>query len=137
MTMTGEGRLVFVDTSALYALADENDRHHAEAKRTAERIKKLGVLAFTTNYIVAETHVLLLSRLGADAARTWLDRFVLKVEQVSEKDQAHARNLVLTHDDKDYSLTDASSFSIMRRLGTHIAFAFDAHFRQFGFEIIA
>jgi predicted nucleic acid-binding protein len=35
------------------------------------------------------------------------------------------------------SLVDCSSFSTMRRLGIEKAFAFDNHFRQQGFELVA
>ena len=125
-----------MDTSGLYALADEHDAHHAEAVGITRRLAAEGVQAFTTNYIVAETHVLLLARIHAHAARRWLAGFALPVEQATEEDQAAARSLVLGHMDKDYSLTDAVSFAVMRRLGVRRAFAFDVHFCQFGFEVL-
>jgi predicted nucleic acid-binding protein len=57
------------------------------------------------------------------------------VEQVTLRDQFDARNIILSHADKDYSLADATSFAVMRRLGVRLAFTFDAHFTQFGFEV--
>jgi len=126
----------FVDTSAFYALADRDDRHHAEACAIVERELKSKTHPFTTNYVVAETHVLILSRLGHQAARRWLRDFVLPQEQVSEADQQAARAIILRHADKGYSLTDATSFAVMRRSGVHQVFAFDVHFAQFGFELI-
>lgn len=127
---------VLVDTSALYALADRDDRHHLRAKVIVARIKRERLDAVTTNYIVAETHALILSRMGAERARRWLAQFLLPVHQVTEDDQAAARSIVMQHTDKNYSLTDATSFSVMRRLGARFAFAFDAHFAQFGFELL-
>ncbi|MDB6057270.1 MAG: hypothetical protein JWO95_1114, partial [Verrucomicrobiales bacterium] len=39
--------------------------------------------------------------------------------------------------DKDYSLCDALSFVIIRRIGLRQAASFDKHFRQFGeFEVL-
>jgi predicted nucleic acid-binding protein len=38
--------------------------------------------------------------------------------------------------DKRYSLTDSVSFVLMQRLGIVEALAFDAHFRQAGFQIL-
>ena len=124
-----------VDTSALYALADRSDRHHAAAVVVARRLTADGVRPFTTNYLVAEGHVLLLSRIHPEAARRWLRQLSLPVEQVTEADQLDARAIILGHADKDYSLTDATSFAVMRRLGIGRAFAFDDHFRQFGFAV--
>ena len=127
-------KAILADTSALYALADETDRHHKEAVSITRRPVEEEALPFTTNYIVAETHVLILSRLGAQAARTWLKNLSLRVEQVTERDQSLARSIVIDHEDKDYSLTDATSFAVMKRLASDRAFTFDNHFTQFGFK---
>lgn len=128
-------RPVFVDTSALYALADRSDRRHDEAVAVSERLAKDKVPVFTTNYVVAEAHVLILSRLGHAAARTWLRNMKLRVEQVTLRDQQEARAVILRQNDKDYSLADATSFAVMKRLACRTAFTFDRHFQWFGFEI--
>lgn len=127
--------LIFVDTSALYALADRDDRHHAEALAIVDRLREEGVVPFVSNYIVAEAHVLVLSRLGAHVARKWLAELAMPVQQVTEEDQASAKAIVLDQGDKEYSLTDATSFSLMKRMGVKRAFAFDAHFTQYGFDV--
>ncbi len=127
---------VFVDTSALYALVDRDDGHHKEAISIAQGLREQGSQILTTNYIVAETHVLILSRIGHHVARRWLRDLSLLQYQVTEDDQAAAKALILTHTDKDYSLTDATSFSLMRRLGITRAFAFDDHFAQIGYEML-
>ena len=127
---------VFADTSAFYALADRDDRHHKEAVSVVSRLRKSSIPVFTSNYIVAETHALILSRMGHDTARNWLHHFSFPMYQVTEDDQAAARAIIFTHSDKDYSLTDATSFGLMRRLGVSQAFAFDAHFVQFGYEVL-
>jgi predicted nucleic acid-binding protein len=36
------------------------------------------------------------------------------------------------YDDKAFSLTDATSFGVMERLGTSQAFTFDRNFLQYG-----
>jgi predicted nucleic acid-binding protein len=41
--------------------------------------------------------------------------------------------LFYQYGDKDFSFTDAISFGVMERLGIHVAFTFDRHFRQYGF----
>jgi predicted nucleic acid-binding protein len=128
--------LVFVDTSAFYALADSGDAHHDHAVSAARMLSEGGGRPFTSNYVVAETHVLVLSRLGHRAARKWLRELSLHVEQVIEADQEAARALVLAEDGRDYSLTDASSFCVMRRLGVSTAFSYDKHFAGAGFACV-
>jgi predicted nucleic acid-binding protein len=125
---------ILADTSAFYALADQTDRHHKEAVGIARRLVEEKALPFTTNYVIAETHVLILSRLGAATARTWLKNLSVRVEQVTERDQSAARSIVIDHEDKDYSFTDATSFAVMKRLAADRAFTFDSHFTQFGFK---
>jgi predicted nucleic acid-binding protein len=127
---------VFVDTSALYALADRADRRHREGKAIAKRLRGQGTRVFTSNYVVAETHVLLLARLGHQVARRWLAAFAMPTVQVTEADQAAARRLVLDRDDKEWSLTDVTSFCLMKRLGVARAFAFDRHFAQAGMQTL-
>jgi uncharacterized protein len=62
---------------------------------------------------------------------------LVTIEAVSHHDQRAALTILQTHRDKEYSLSDALSFVIMRRLNIRRAMSFDKHFRQFGgFEVI-
>jgi predicted nucleic acid-binding protein len=62
---------------------------------------------------------------------------IVTIERISHQDQTDALALLHINDDKTYSLCDALSFVVMRRLKIHRAVSFDKHFRQFGeFEII-
>jgi predicted nucleic acid-binding protein len=62
---------------------------------------------------------------------------VVMQEPISFADQTDAIRLLQQHTDKTYSLCDAISFVVMRRLGLQQALAYDAHFAQFGpFEIL-
>lgn len=90
-------------------------------------------------FIVAETHALLLSRAGRRVAATTLaeiDRDDITVIRVREADEQRAREIIYQCDDKDFSLTDATSFAVMERLHIVHAFAFDHHFTQFGVTIL-
>lgn len=129
-------RDLFIDTGALYALADRDDAFHAEAKALVKRIKKDRRGVFTTNYVVAETHALILSRLGHERARQWLKNFNIRVEQAGEEDQRSGKTIILDHGDKKYSLVDAISFAVMERSNADTAFAFDPHFEQYGFSLM-
>ena len=125
-----------VDTSAAYALLDRSDANHVQAKRRLSALRESRVSPVLTNFIVAETHALLLSRLDAAIARRWLTTQVWPIERVTAEDELRARTIIVTQADKTYSYTDAVSFAVMERRGVKTAFAFDPHFRQYGWLVI-
>jgi uncharacterized protein len=61
-------RKVFLDTGAFYAFADEDDKHHDNARVILSGLTRRGEYLYTTSWIVAETHALLLNRLSRRAA---------------------------------------------------------------------
>ncbi len=80
-----------------------------------------------TNFVLAEAYGLILFRLGAAAARRWLNESGFSVVRVSRADEARAREILFECQDKDFSYVDASSFAVMERLGLNTAFTFDQH----------
>jgi predicted nucleic acid-binding protein len=56
---------------------------------------------------------------------------------VSAADERKARDLIARYDDKAFSLTDATSFAVMERLGIDHAFTFDRNFMQYGLATLA
>lgn len=89
--------------------------------------------------MLAETHALLLARRGRTiAARilTEIDHSTAVLVRVSAADERRAREIITTYQDKDFSLTDATSFAIMERLRIGHAFTFDRHFTQYGFTVL-
>jgi uncharacterized protein len=126
---------VLVDTSAVYALMDRGDTRHAAAREALKDLRRRRVEPLLTNFIVAECHALILARLGGDLARRWLFDNRWPIERVSSEDEARARAILARFTDKTFSYSDATSFAVMERLGLKIAFAFDPHFSQFGFQV--
>lgn len=127
---------ILVDTSAVFALLDRSDANHAVARTRLEQLKRRRIEPLLTNFIVAESHALALSRLGGEVARRWLVGNVWPVERVTEDDESKAEAIVGRHVDKTYSYTDATSFAVMERLRLRTVFAFDPHFRQYGFQLL-
>lgn len=127
---------ILVDTSAVYALIDRSDRWHSTAKAALEDIKKSRSEPILTNFVVAECHALLLVRLGPSLARSWLTSNVWSVQRVSIEDEARAISIIAKYTDKSFSYADATSFAVMERLAIRRAFAFDPHFRQYGFQVV-
>ena len=141
--MTG-GRLApdrrcIVDTSAYYALIDSSDRHHSDALVLLRHLADQRWRLFTTNLVIAETHALVLNRLGRGVALAFLGAMAessTTVERVTPADEQRALEIIRQYQDKDFSLTDASTFSVAGRIGVTIAFSFDRNFNQYGLSIL-
>lgn len=127
---------VLVDTSAVFALIDRSDANHAAARAALAALRTRRTEPLLTNLIVAESHALLLARLGGAIARAWLLGNAWPIERVTEEDETRARAIIALYRDKTYSYTDATSFAAMERCGLKVAFAFDPHFRQHGFQVL-
>jgi predicted nucleic acid-binding protein len=131
-------KFVFIDTSAHFALINSSDPDHKQAKQFLQKAADERYSFLTTNFIVSETYTLIRYRLGHSAAIKYIDNLIsspIFLERVSKIDEDKALQILKSYSDKDFSYVDATSFVVMKRLGTHIAFAFDNHFRQFGFSV--
>jgi predicted nucleic acid-binding protein len=132
-------RRAFADSSGYFATLDADDRNHHAAVVVARRLAEERRRLFTTNFVVAESHALILTRLGYAPALRFLaelDRGVAVVVRVSTRDELRAREIIRRYDDKDFSLTDATSFAVMERLRIRDAFTFDRNLEQFGVRIL-
>ncbi|MGZ9156934.1 MAG: type II toxin-antitoxin system VapC family toxin [Candidatus Binatia bacterium] len=109
--------------------------NHRRATAILRASVRQGVTPLITNFIVAESHALLLSRLGASIARDWLTKQIWPIEPVTSADEKNAKEII-QRSDKEFSYTDATSFSVMERLGVTSAFAFDIHFKQYGLKLL-
>jgi predicted nucleic acid-binding protein len=123
---------LFVDSSAWYAAADDDDRGHGRAVE----ILSGGDPLVTTDHVLVETWFLLDRRLGRAAAeRFWdgLRRGVAAIEPVRAADLEVAWAIGEAFPDQDFSLVDRTSFAVMQRLAVYRAASFDAHFAVFRF----
>jgi predicted nucleic acid-binding protein len=125
-------RSVLWDSSAILALLDADDADHARAVAVARDIASERRPSFITNYIEAETHALLLRKLGRGIAREWLLAGGLTVAPALPAEEQKAKEILARRADKDWTLCDAISFAVLD--GRHVtsAFTFDHHFRQYG-----
>ena len=131
---------VFVDTGAFFALSFTGDENHRAARSIYERLTAERRQLVTTNFVLAETHALLLNRLNRTIALRVLESIVqssTRIVRVTASDERLAREILKRYRDKDFSLTDATSFVVMERLGIGTAFAFDRHFAQYGLTLIS
>lgn len=130
--------MIFVDTSAFYALLDGDDAEHSRELKLWEGEPPGEGGLVTTNYVVLESMALLQSRLGMPAVRVFHDAILplVRVEWIDEVVHAQAVSAFIATDRRGLSLVDLSSFETMRRLEIRSAFTFDRHFRKFGFQIL-
>jgi predicted nucleic acid-binding protein len=121
--------VAFVDSSAIVALVDGNDRTHEAAVNAYHELMDQGYRLFTTNHVVAETVDLLTVGMGPEVARRWLRDQRLPVYHADEQDEHRARALVISsRSPRGLTLVDAISLVVMERFGVADAFAVDPHF---------
>ena len=127
----------FVDTSALHALIDEDDQHHAAAVRAFGQFHQRRERLVTHDYVVLEATAVLQRRIGILAVRR-LDAILgpIEVEWVGAELAGRARSALLAADRRSLSLVDWTSFLFMRDRAITIAFTFDPDFADQGFETI-
>jgi predicted nucleic acid-binding protein len=128
----------FVDTSALYALLDRDDRNHPAA---ADWFAGAGASAtdlITHSYVVVESAALADRRLGRAAARALLDDVLPAMTLVFVNESLHraATSAYLATTRGGVSLVDRVSFELMRDRQITEAFAFDRDFQAAGFTTV-
>jgi len=128
--------VVFVDTSALYALLDRDDVHHQEAAHTFAHLLRRRVRLHTHAYVVVESLALAQRRLGMEAARVLVHDLlgVVRVAPVDEALHRAALTATLASGRREVSLVDWISFLYMRQREIQMAFAYDNHFWEQGFK---
>jgi predicted nucleic acid-binding protein len=130
---------VMLDASFWIALRDPREPWHQRAREAAEKLLGNRTRFVFTSFVLAETYAYF-SRSPAMRAQILDDAQqnpALHWEPVWRSDETAAVTLLRKHRDKQYSLCDAISFVVMRRLGISRAATFDGHFRQIGeFEIV-
>ena len=129
---------VFVDTSGLYALLVATDPFHQQARKAFSELRREDARLVTTSWVLMETYALIQRRVGVTAVQALRRGFapLLDVVWVDAATHESALDEVDRLGDVAVSLVDAASFVVMRERSIHRAFAFDAHFKEGGFELV-
>ena len=127
--------MIFVDTSAIYALLDRADENHARASGKWSELLDANSQLFTTNYVLVESCALAQHRLGLEAVRAIQEDFLpaIEIRWIDGKTHAESMTALLAARRRKLSLVDCSSFAVMRQAGVRVAWAFDKHFAEEGF----
>ena len=132
-------RQIFIDTSAYFALADEEDKNHQAASGKMQQLIRERASFTTTNIGIAETHTLTLKRIGYKTALEVIERIYssqIRIYRIREADEKKALDIIRKYTDKDFPFVDALSFAVMEKLHITQAFTFDKHFTQYGFTLL-
>ena len=128
--------MIFVDSSAIYALADASDDSHELSKSILTAALQSGEELLTHNYVLLESTALVQSRLGLDIAMAIYEHGLpATVYWVNESDHQEAVDMLRRRGRRRLSLVDCMSFVVMRKMGVSQAFAFDADFEREGFQL--
>jgi predicted nucleic acid-binding protein len=102
---------VFVDTSGFFAQIVRDDDNHEHAQELFTRAEQERWRLLMTNFVIFETHALLLHRvrLGREIALAFLDNLATDQYQLvrfRRVDEQRAIAIIRSHRDKRYSLCD-------------------------------
>jgi predicted nucleic acid-binding protein len=130
---------ILVDTSGWADAVLKNTADHAAMEAFYKQCIAQKRPLITSNYILAEVVALLQAR--SRASREAILRLVRRIKQLAHIDIIYidrsiddaAWEMLEQYRDKEWSLTDATSFVIMQRRGIQEAFTSDHHFEQAGF----
>src|SRR5579884_2094202 len=95
---------VFADTSGYYAAAAEDEQRHAEALAILKRLEGERVRFYTTHYVLAELHALVVTRRRnpqlALSLLTGIESSATTIVTVNADDRARARQILAQHQDR-------------------------------------
>ncbi len=129
---------IYMDTTALIALANRKDKNHKKARNFLNSKLNEGVLFVIGRPVFAEFLNGTSKRVGKAKAIELYEaytksKFVI-IEKETEEDWKRAWDIFLKYDDQDgMDLVDCLSFAIMERLNLKKAFTFDNDFETYGF----
>jgi predicted nucleic acid-binding protein len=115
------------------------DNEHERARSILASLDANDTELVSSSFVLQEILALLQSRIGIAAIRAFQDKVfpVLDVEWITNDIYERALATLLAAHQRRVSLTDWTSFEIMRKRGIQTAFAFDEHFEDQGFELLS
>ena len=127
--------MIFVDTSALYALADSADPNHEKARRILDGLLDRDEILLTHSYVLVESIALVQHRLGTAPAVQLAESRGFEVEWIDAARHGETVRVLGARGKRRVSFVDLVSFGVMRARGIGTAFAFDEDFRREGFAL--
>lgn len=130
----------FLDTAYAVALASRSDAWHEAARALSEEVRRKGVRLVTSHAVLTEIGNAMSSTARRPFAVRLLERLhrdpLVQIVPITADVFTEAFALYGARLDKEWTLTDCTSFVIMQRLGIGDALTADRHFEQAGFTAL-
>lgn len=129
--------MVLVDTAAWIALVNTRDELHKRAEKVMAELRHRDVVLVTTEFILLEVANALCTTAWRGKAIKLIDglRTVARIRILPAETLLLAAGwqLYASRLDKHWSLTDCTTFVVMKNEGIEQSFTSDHHFEQAGF----
>lgn len=128
---------IFVDTSAIYALASSSDRFSQRAKSVYQGLLKKEEELFVTSYVFAESAGLITRRLGFEAFHSFVSsaEVVMEVVWIDQALHSRAWQRMLARNGAGLSLVDWTTVVAAETYSASV-FAYDQDFDHEGLPVI-
>ena len=127
----------FVDTAAWIALLNASDALHDRARQVMEELNQQNASLITTEFVLLEVADALSSPPIRSKTVAFIEGLrklvVLQIVPASQSLLVDGWALFRQRSDKEWSLTDCTSFAVMNQAQMMQAFTSDHHFEQAGF----
>ena len=131
---------VFVDTGAWLALNDKHDQFFEKAMEVRRRIEKDKIELITSDFVFDESLTFIRYRVSHEVAVLFgssiMHSTIVTMMSVDNDVLHQAFEIFKKYKDQAFSLTDCTSFVLMKRLKLRTCFTFDSHFSQMGFSLL-
>lgn len=129
---------VFVDTSAILPILNQDDVDYPQAQQIWERLADEQADLITSNYVLVEATALIQNRLGMAAVRDFKEAFepLFQVVWVTNELHQMAMAALMAANRRRLSLVDCVSFIVCHQGQIERVFAFDTHFSEQGFSLL-
>ncbi len=130
-------REIFLDTSFVVAIINNDDQFHKESLDLEKDLKSYATVWITEAILIEIGNTF--SKSNKSPVSDFIQYcYVSPQIHVVNTDEGLLRQALdlFRYTDKDWSLTDCISFVVMRREGINIAYSSDHHFEQAGFQYI-
>ena len=127
----------YIDTSAILAVLNAEDEHHAAASAAWAEAVTGGIAILTSNYVVVEAVSLLQRRHGIPAARRFVDDMLPKIEILWAGPETHdvgLASMFAASSKRGPSLVYCVGFELIRKEKVALVLAYDRHFERLGFS---
>jgi predicted nucleic acid-binding protein len=127
--------MIFLDTSAIYAILDVKEELHDHAFSLLKEALENGEEFVTHNYVLSESAALIHRRLGAKEALAFLktpgSMTIIWIDNLLHAEAVHELEIMPS---SKISFVDAASFVVMRECHIDTYLGFDKHFSDMGFK---